>query len=329
MDALTIGVALITYNGIKYLPQQLDSIVTQSRAVQHIVISDDRSTDGSWEFLEAWAQQAPLRVTLIRNSTQLGLTANFEQAIAAVEADIIFTSDQDDVWIRERVSLLADVFEQNPAVLLVHTDAFLVDAQGRDMEATLLGELELSPSERAAIHAGQAFSVYRRRNVVTGATVAIRSTLLRMALPFPSNVFHDAWLALLAAAAGEVRLLERPTIQYRQHGNNLVGVKKLGTWMEFRHMLWQLRGPADLRLTISKNHEARKILCERLSRYQEMSAPASAFADESMRFYDDRARLPAQPLRRVGCVLKRVLAGEYRKFSYAPKTDAIRDILQR
>ena len=329
MKPLTIGVAIITYNGLKFLPEQLDSILAQSRQVDHIVVSDDRSTDGTWEFLQRWSQSAPVRVTLIRNDEQLGLGANFEQSVAAVEADIIFTSDQDDVWVPDRVARLAQVFEQQPAVMLVHTDATLVDAQGADLGTTLLGELQLSSAERAAIHAGNAFQVYCRRNVVTGATVAIRRGLLDMARPFPRTVYHDAWLARLAAAAGEVRLLETPTIHYRQHGNNLVGVKKLSAWMKFRHVIWQLRGPAELSLTISKNHASHQALYERLLAHPGISPQALAFASQSTNFYSGRAGLPQQAIRRLGTVLKHILAGQYGKFSYAPRTDMIRDILKK
>jgi glycosyltransferase involved in cell wall biosynthesis len=329
MNSLTIGVAVITFNGLKYLPQQLDSILQQTRQVHHIVISDDKSTDGTWEFLEAWAAQAPVRVTLIRNDTQLGLSGNFEQSIAAVEADIIFTADQDDIWVPDRVRLLMQVFEDNPNVLLVHTDAALVDSSGQEMGKTLLNELAVSRAEREAIHAGNAFAVYCRRNVVTGATVAIRRTLLDMALPFPTNHFHDAWLALIAAAAGEVRLLDIPTIAYRQHGNNLIGVKKLGPWMAFRHLLWQMKGPEQLEVMIKDNVKSQTILHERLRRYPAMSLPSLSFAAASLAFYNDRAALPHSPIRRMMVVMKDFLGGRYGKFSYAPRTHAIRDLFRK
>jgi len=329
MDSLKIGVAIITFNGLKYLPQQLASIATQTRPVHHLVISDDRSTDGTWEFLQAWAQQSSIRVTLIRNETQLGLRGNFEQSIAAVEADIVFTSDQDDVWVPDRVALLTQQFEQHPNVLLVHTDAILVDAAGRDMGTTLLGELELSPAERRAIHAGDAFAVYCRRNVVTGATVAVRSTLVRMALPFIANLYHDAWLALLAAGAGEVRLLEIPTIHYRQHGNNLVGVKKIGPWMKLRHIQWQMKGAAQLDGEIENNVASHRVLHERMVAHGGMSPRALEVAAQSLAFYRGRATLPQHALPRLAVVLKRILARQYARFSYAPWTDAIRDIFRR
>ena len=329
MDSLTIGVAIITYNGLKYLPQQLESIATQTRPVHHVVVSDDRSTDGTWEFLETWAQQAPMRVTLIRNETQLGLSRNFEQSIAAVEADIIFTSDQDDIWVPERVALLTEVFEQHPNVLLVHTDAILVDAEGRDLGTTLLGELELSRTERAALHAGNAFSVYCRRSVVTGATVAIRSTLLRLALPFQTGWFHDAWLALIAAAVGEVRLLETPTIHYRQHGNNLVGVKKHGPWLKLKHILWQMKGQEQLDAVINDNVATRTKLHARLAGLAGAAPAALAFSERSLAFYSHRAALPALPVRRLAAVLKGVASRQYATYSYVPWTDTIRDIFRK
>jgi glycosyltransferase involved in cell wall biosynthesis len=329
MDSLTIGVAIITFNGLKYLPQQLESIATQTRSVHHIVVSDDRSTDGTWEFLQEWAQQSSIRVTLIRNETQLGLRANFEQSVAAVEADIIFTSDQDDVWVPDRVALLTQVFAQHPNVLLVHTDAILVDAAGRDMGKRLLGELELSGAERNAIHSGDAFAVYCRRSVVTGATVAIRSTLVPIARPFVANLYHDAWLALLAAAAGEVRLLEAPTIHYRQHGNNLVGVKKINPWMKLRHIQWQMKGPAQLDVEIDNNIASHRVLYERMAAHAGMSPSSLAVAAQSLAFYRGRAALPKNALPRLAIVLRHLFAGHYARFSYAPWADTIRDIFRK
>jgi glycosyltransferase involved in cell wall biosynthesis len=314
MNALTIGVAVITYNGLAYLPEQLDSIATQTRPVDHIVISDDHSTDGTWEFLETWARQAPMRVTLIRNDTQLGLRGNFEQSVAAVEADIIFTADQDDVWVPDKVALVCAVFEQDPKILLVHTDAILVDGDGRDMGKTLLGELELSQSERVAIHAGDALTVNYRRNVVTGATAAFRSTLLPLARPFPKIVFHDAWLALLAAATGKVCLLDQATIHYRQHGGNLVGMKKMAPWMKFRHLLWRMQGPLAVRDTINETIVWRQAL---------------HFAAEALAFYQRRATLPLNQASRVAAILGDVVGGRYGKYSYTPWSDVIRDVCNK
>jgi glycosyltransferase involved in cell wall biosynthesis len=329
MNPLTIGVAIITYNGLHYLPEQLGSIVRQTRAVDHVVISDDRSTDGTWEYLEAWAGQAPMRVTLFRNQAQLGLRGNFEQAIGAVEADIIFTADQDDVWIPGKVALMVDVFARDPAVLLMHTEAILVDGAGRDMGTTLFRELDLSWAERAAIHAGDALPVNYRRNVVTGATVAVRRNLLALARPFPPIVYHDAWLALLAAATGKVRLLDTATIHYRQHGGNLVGMKKMGAWMKCRHLLWRMQGPHTVRDTINQTIVWRQALHERLAGCPQTPGRCGKFVAEGLAFYQRRATLPLNPVRRAAAILRDVATGRYNRFSYTPWSDVLRDVFNR
>lgn len=329
MKPLTLGVGLITYNGLKYLPQQLESIVSQSRAVDHIVVSDDRSTDGTWEFLETWAKNSPIRVTLIRNEQQLGLGRNFEQAVAAVEADIVFSSDQDDIWFPEKAASMAAVFERDPEVLLVHTDATLVDAQGKDMGTTLLGELELSDLEREAISKGNAFEVYCRRNVVTGATAAFRRSLLDLARPLPASLYHDAWLALMAAAIGKVQLLDTPMIAYRQHGANLVGVKKLGPVAKLRRFWWQMHGKRPLKATIRNIVAQRVALLERLSAHPGVAPSYLERAGQALEFAKRREGLPGNPITRIRRVLRDASAGHYGRFSYEPWSDALHDVLNK
>jgi glycosyltransferase involved in cell wall biosynthesis len=163
-------------------------------------VSDDCSTDGTWAYLEAWASEAPVRVTLIRNDPPLGVSANFEQAMRLVDADIVFPADQDDVWMPNKVALLAGVFEADDSVQLAHTDAILVDANGHELGSTLFGELEISRMERRDIRSGNAFRVYCRRNVVTGAAAAFRRRLIGLVQPLPPQ--NDVLPRRLAGADG-------------------------------------------------------------------------------------------------------------------------------
>ena len=329
MKPLTLGVGLITYNGLKYVPEQLDSILKQSRSVDHIVVSDDRSTDGTWEFLEAWAKTSPVRVTLIRNERQLGLSGNFEQAVAAVEADIIFSSDQDDVWFPDKVAVLADVFERDPDVLLAHTDAMLIDAQGKDMGKTLFGERELSRSERKAISAGNAFDVYCRRNLVTGATAAFRKSLLELARPLPAGLYHDAWLALMAAAIGKVRMLNVMSIGYRQHGSNLVGIRKLEMKEKFRRFRWSLKATVPIKTTVRGIVAQRAVLLERLAAHPGVKPSCLKGATRALAFAKRREALSGNVIFRSLSVLRDASAGNYRKFSEERWSDLVRDILNK
>lgn len=329
MVSMKIGVAVITYNGMKFLPQQLDSIIAQSRMPDHLVVSDDASSDGTWEYLQEWAQRCPVRVTLIRNDRQLGLTGNFEQAVSAVEADIVFSADQDDIWLPDKVERLMAVFESEPDVLLVHTDAILVDAEDRDMGATLLGELDLTRTERRDIQAGRFFEVYCRRNVVTGATAAFRKSLLELACPMPKTTYHDAWLAFMAAATGKVRLIDAPTIRYRQHGANLVGVRKLGFVTRLRHLWWSMHRSYRLSDEVRDIVAFRADLHARLAKHGGVAPSHMALAAGALDFARRRGSLPRNPLLRAATVLGMACSGRYRLFLHLCWSNALRDVLNR
>jgi glycosyltransferase involved in cell wall biosynthesis len=333
MTSLTSGAAVITYNGLKYLPEQLDSILAQTRPVDHIVVSDDNSTDGTWEYLENWAKHAPVRVTIVRNQPNLGLTRNFEQACSMVEADIIFSSDQDDVWLPNKVELLMRAFEENPEVLLAHSDAILVDGNGKNMGTTLLSELAVSDAERRAVRNGDAFKVYCRRNLVTGATAAFRRSLFTFARPLPEGVFHDTWLALMAAVSGKVHMLEVPTIHYRQHVGNtlgvLVGRNNLGLLDRTRYFLWSLNSTKSLEFSVNRNLVKRQVLHERLAALADTPRPYRAMAHEAFQFATSRRSLSRNPIVRAMAVLGHASLGRYHRFSDKPWLEATRDMLNR
>ncbi|MFC6522047.1 glycosyltransferase family 2 protein [Undibacterium arcticum] len=222
--SLTCGVAMCTYNGIQYLAQQLTSLLMQNRMPDQVTIFDDCSDDGTWEYLQTWVAGVSIPVALHRNVTRQGVVKNFESATRTLNTDVIFLCDQDDVWLDSKIDLILKVFESDPNVFLVHTDAQLIDEGANDLGVSLFNALGLTQSERRRIQTGDAFSVLCRRNLVTGATAAFRRELLHLALPFPNCWLHDEWLAILAAATGRVVILDAPTIQYRQHARNVVGV---------------------------------------------------------------------------------------------------------
>jgi glycosyltransferase involved in cell wall biosynthesis len=225
---LACGVAMCTCNAGAFLGAQLDSIADQSWPLTRIVVCDDRSDDGTWENLQAWAEQTEAngrtRVTLIRNSERLGVRRNFEQAIRALDTDVIFLADQDDVWASTKVTELLACLESSPSTLLVHSDAELIDGEGRDLGKSLFEALRLSPTEHTLIKNNQFFDVYCRRNLVTGTTAAFRRELLQLALPFPDGWIHDEWLAACAAAQGGIAMLPNKLTSYRQHGTNAIGI---------------------------------------------------------------------------------------------------------
>ncbi|MBX3088630.1 MAG: glycosyltransferase, partial [Cryobacterium sp.] len=173
-----VSVALCTYNGERFIEQQLASILSQSRPVDEIVVSDDGSTDGTVEIVRRVVSgNSRPGLKILQNSSALGVTANFEQAMAACTGEFICLSDQDDIWMPDRVELALEKFRERPELQLVHSNAELVDEQSDSLGEDLFRAIGFSRLERKRIRKGQALRVLLRRNVVTGATVMLRREL--------------------------------------------------------------------------------------------------------------------------------------------------------
>lgn len=317
---------MCTYNGMPYLEPQLRSLLAQQRVPDQLVIFDDGSDDGTWEFLQSWAAGVSIPVTLHQNAIRQGVVKNFEAAVAALNTDLIFLCDQDDVWLPNKIDLMAKVFESDPNVLFVHTDAQLVDADADDLGISLFKALGLSRHDRDLVQAGDAFLVLCGRNLVTGATAAFRRSLLEMALPFPPCWLHDEWLAILAAATGRVVLLDVSTIQYRQHARNVVGMPVPGFLHNLQHFGNLLRLPTG---TFQVKRVARSIaLLERLEIKPEVPQGYLSVARDALVHARFRSSLPLNSVRRIWAVLGESRTGCYRQFSSGFR-GMLRDMLNR
>lgn len=244
MTRLRLSIVLCTYNGAVYLQPQLDSLLAQTRRPDEIVIGDDGSTDASVEMLQAFAaraRDAGTEVRLLCHRENRGYVDNFSAGLRAAQGDVLFLCDQDDVWRADKLALMAERFEQDPSLLLLHGDARLVDAGGHSLGCSLFEALQMTAQEREAIHDGRAFDVVLRRSFVTGATAALRRELVVRALPVAAGWIHDEWLGAVAAAVGRVDFIDLPLIDYRQHGANQIGMRKRTPAMKWRD-LWLPRG---------------------------------------------------------------------------------------
>ena len=325
-DPLTSGVALCTFNGIAYLSEQLESLLAQKRLPDRIVIFDDASDDGTWEFLQTWANEAPLPVFVHRNSRRMGIVRNFEAAVSALDTELVFLCDQDDIWFPEKIDELARMFESDSELLLVYTNAQLVDCDARDLKISLFEALDLSEDERNRIRNGDTFSVLCRRNLATGATVAFRRSLLGLALPFPEDWLHDEWLAITAAARGKVVLTDVSSIQYRQHSRNAVGMQIPG-FLQCIKLFWRLMCfvPGEFQ---AKRADRFNVLFERLSAQRMLSPANSVLVKSALAHSRIRASLPNNPVRRLYVIFNEVRTGRYRQFSRGIR-GVVRDIINR
>ncbi len=226
-DRPMIAVAMATYNGGRWLREQLDSIYAQTGVRLEVVVTDDGSTDDTVAILEEYRDRHGLR--LIRNPERLGYKENFAAAMRACTAPLIALSDQDDVWEPGKLATLAAALGDD---LLVHSDVVVVDTDGH----------VIAPSCRrrdfGPLH-GRVFmdrdyhiaSLLTRNTLAQGCTMLFRRELLDIALPIPANEpDHDLWLAFVAAAKGRVHYVDHAGVRWRIHGTNSSQNHKWSPW---------------------------------------------------------------------------------------------------
>lgn len=218
------SIALCTYNGAKFLAGQLESFLRQTRLPDELVVCDDRSTDETIGILEDFARDAPFPVRIYVNENNLGSTKNFERAISFCTGDLIFLSDQDDVWENKKISRMVSIFDQNPDTILAFSDAEIVDENLKSLGKSLW-ETTFNDRKRNLVSKENFFGILLNEGIVTGATVCFKSELKDYILPIPilGNFIHDGWIALVAAQLGKVEFLSEKLIKYRQHSNQQIG----------------------------------------------------------------------------------------------------------
>jgi glycosyltransferase involved in cell wall biosynthesis len=258
---MKISVALCTYNGSRFLQEQLESFTKQSRSPDEVVIVDDRSNDDTVAIAKAFARTAEFPISILENEANLGSTGNFEKAISLCSGDIIALSDQDDIWMPEKLERLESIFTSDPSVGMVFSDAVLVDERLVPIGIRLWAET-FRPRDRAAFAAGRASKVLLQYNVVTGATMSFRRTLASAILPIPQlmGFIHDAWIALVASLGSRVVALDEKLVLYRQHTGQQLGAG-LSRWEIARSDRYQLT-LEDRRQAINRLDDFRDIIDE-------------------------------------------------------------------
>ncbi len=227
-----ISVALCTYNGEKFLSEQLDSILGQTRKVDEIIISDDGSSDQTSLILEDYRKRFPDVIKVLYNKESLRVIKNFEQAIEKSTGDIILLCDQDDVWKENKVDRIVNYFQNNPSILAVSHELELIDEDNHALEETMLDKLEVSKQLLNRIKEENSwFQFLLLRNLVTGAAMAIKKEAKKYIFPFITNnvaIIHDYDIALVLSNQNKFGFLEEKLGYYRIHSAQQVGVKQVG-----------------------------------------------------------------------------------------------------
>lgn len=216
MKRILVSIVMATYNGERYLREQLDSIVQQSYKDIEIIIVDDCSVDKTFLILEDYAR-IQHNISIIRNNQNLGVTRSFEIAINSCSGDYIAFCDQDDVWVSNKIERMVDESGDN---LLIHCDAILVDEQLNVVAESFAAKYkDISKCK---------FIDYLLGNNVTGCCAMISRELVNLSMPIPKDFYiHDHYFALLASYYNRIKFLNEKLVLYRQHGANVMGASKV------------------------------------------------------------------------------------------------------
>lgn len=210
-----ISVAMATYNGAKYLQEQLDSLVKQTRQPDELIICDDGSTDETIAIAQKFLEHTPFNVKVFSNDRNLGYSQNFSRALELCSGDIVFLSDQDDVWHPTKIASMLARFDEEPdAQLLIH------DLMYCSANLTPIGQTKI---ERMS----DSFDL--QKDYVVGMATAVRSPFLKLCLPVPDieDVAHDTWLHQCAVAISKKRIMTEVFAQYRRHDSNATATSNL------------------------------------------------------------------------------------------------------
>lgn len=225
MENIKIDILLATYNGEKYIKQQIDSIISQTYSNWNIIFRDDGSKDATVKIIKEFIQMYPEKMRLIEdNDKGLGASGNFSRLLEASKAEYTMFCDQDDVWLPDKIKVTYEKMQETEKnsgnkPILIHTDLEIVDGNLNTIADSMFSYQNLHS-------AFDSINYMLVQNNITGCTMMINSQLREWSSPIPKKIImHDWWLGLVASTFGEIGFVNQATIKYRQHGNNDTGAK--------------------------------------------------------------------------------------------------------
>lgn len=220
-----ISVCLATYNGEKYLREQLDSILCQLSGTDELIISDDGSKDRTIEIINSYNDK---RIHLLKNQDRHGVVPNFENALSNANGDYIFLSDQDDVWLEGKIEKSLEYLKEYDLVIhnanVNYQDGFHSDTDYYKIR-----------------NSGAGYIKNLWKNTYLGCCMAFKKKVLSYTLPFPKNIlWHDMWIALMVELKGNTKFIEGIYLNYRRHGDNASASSEKSTfskWFQFKYRM--------------------------------------------------------------------------------------------
>ncbi len=331
----TLSIALCTYNGSRFLWEQLESLVNQTLLPTEVVISDDCSTDITLDIVQKFSNA--LNIKILINDKSLGVIKNFENAIAHCSGDIILMCDQDDLWHSDKLQKISQYFEENPNQLAVFSDAILVDEKKNSLGKNFWSAVRFFQPQIQQWKNGQAVDLLLFGNRSSGCMMAFRRELIENIIPFPTHIpdmIHDGWITLVAAMLDSMGIIEEQLISYRQHSSQQIGVrpKDNGKMVTLQDRFSRPREEKLSPFLAKRDYfcTLKNTLLERI----DSKNPNFQKFDNIILYYESRGTMPNFHLSRILPILKLLFTGDYHRYKdqetswKTPYIAAIGDLLE-
>ncbi len=210
-----VSVVIATYNGEKFLDKQLESILEQTYPNIEIIIVDDCSTDGTVSLIKQY-EESDKRLKVFVNETNLGYVKNFEKGLKLATGEFIAPSDQDDIWMKDKIEVLMNEMGDHE---IVYSNSELIDSNGNSLHKKLSDIKRLLSYDDCL--------TYAIGNTAAGHAMIVTKELVNRCFPFPTMIPHDYWLGFVATCKMPIKFIDIPLVQYRQHTQNVFGAVKV------------------------------------------------------------------------------------------------------
>jgi len=324
---MRISVVLATFNGLRFLPDQLNSILEGTRPPDELVVVDDASQDDSVSLVEDRLLRSPRTVlTLLRNKTNFGASASFAKGVAATTGDILLFSDQDDRWMPNKIARMEKAFTVHQGLCMAYSDGLITDSELEPDGRTIFGTRN---NAKLALGAQRDPLEVAFNPDIKGCTMALDAAFARTLFATTPPGFerywgHDHWAAIHAYGTGKVHALNEPLLWHRFHGSNASGAVRFNPfradhWKRYLHAI-KAQGPAHY-------HERYRLLLDHIHKSGIDGAPEILAAiGQCLDISTQRRDLKALPL----LARSRVAADYYRQGvydNYNGVFTALRDVL--
>lgn len=315
-----IEVVLCTFNGEKYVHEQIESILKQKLKPARLSIYDDASTDRTREAIQEIMRtnRSGIDMVLHVQRENLGYVRNFEHGIRNASLEYIALCDQDDIWDQDKLGVLLAAFDDETGV--VFSNALLVDAHSASLRHTLWEVIRLTRKRQTAFgNPDETRQLLLQQNYVTGAALMMRKDLALLLPPFPVATPHDYWIAIISSEISRLKPVDRVLYKYRQHARNAIGQNPYSL---SQRVVNALRN-ADKRYRMEvQTYEQIAIALEGQASLHDARDRFEAKA----RFLRDRIEAVNSGLRGSVSLARMLLAGKYRRFCRTGAAMFVKDV---